>query len=376
MSIGLQHRACVLPLMGEAAISQDLVPGDISPNDQVEQAMRRLTNNPDQARMPEGVRHMGMVRYLEICWQSHRNAVLRPDIAWQTVLSCLACIVKQRPDNFRSLFTVSEEKRDIVVPGVDPSVLNLSAITREIAKLSPMPVEDMILDFSIDDEAAMYAQMASFADAASPFFNYMMFLCGIPRVLVAGKKEDWHAIVRRSTELSAMFADKKVTALMEGAAKFACNAMAVADGDEETAAELFKLERCGSGSQEEATGWFSLLLHEDPGNLRLPQNWPSGIAEVRYKIIDTNEDWAMLAGCLSSYDDGHTLWPQMGFSSAKVLPEGSVAEASAADREIRVYTNKIEASADEHRRLKGNWTFELGKPIIHVPYLEKNEDDK
>ena len=60
--------------------------------------------------------HAGLIHYFHYCWAKEYGCVLRPDMIWYTIVSNFVELVLKFPEKFRSLFTDSPEKKDIILP--------------------------------------------------------------------------------------------------------------------------------------------------------------------------------------------------------------------------------------------------------------------
>lgn len=244
--------------------------------------------------------HRNFLDYLVLCWGRHYGVVISPTILWNMVLSNLAFEVNRVPDTYRKYFTDSDEKKEIVVTQggylIDPQLL--------INKLRGLIPDDNMGDFfpkfSTDGDMSVLANQIAFLDMVSPYYNYGMLLCGIPKVKVLGTNEDWQWFMNHLG---------KLTGLLEEANDYLVGvAVRVAEIAQETAdySELFSLERCGSGSQVEVTGWIRDFFIEQP-RVPYPENFVSCISKIDYKNYNEGgKEYRLYAGLFTSkVEDGY-----------------------------------------------------------------------
>jgi hypothetical protein len=134
--------------------------------------------------------HRNYLTYLEKCWADHLGIVITPDIFWYTLLSEFATLVKGSPENYRSLFTDSPEKKDIIVVSGSLTVMPLDALVKALKRQVPSDTSLFFPNLSFTKNSG-HAFLASFCDICSPYYNYMMYMCGFPYIDVKGSIEDW-----------------------------------------------------------------------------------------------------------------------------------------------------------------------------------------
>ncbi len=248
--------------------------------------------------------HTNYMEYLLRCWSSHYGVVLTPDIFWFTILNEVAIIIREAPDKYRALFTDKPDKTEILVPGTDPAVLNIEDIITALKGLVPSNVEAFLPDFTTSTATSKLAMNAAFCDAVSPFYSYSMYLCGITRVDIRGEKADWQKVAESVAYVGGLLSDitaslapyfKRVTKILDR----------IYNPTKEFMSAMIDFPTCGSGSQIEATGWFTELFVKQP-RPAYPGNYSTHIATVNYKVKwEPNSDFALRTGVFSSAIDGN-----------------------------------------------------------------------
>jgi len=244
--------------------------------------------------------HRNYLDYLVLCWQRHYGVVISPTILWNMVLANLAFEVNRVPEDYRKYFTDSDEKKEIVVIQgghlIDPALL--------VDRLgSLIPIDNMrhfFPTFTTNTPPSILANQTAFLDMVSPYYNYGMLLCGIPKVKVLGTVQDWSTF---------MFHLGQLTALLEEANDYLIGvAVKIAEIAENTCdySEMFSLQRCGSGSQVEVTGWIRDFFIEQP-RVPYPENFVSCISKIDYKNYNEGgKEYRLYAGLFTSeVEDGY-----------------------------------------------------------------------
>lgn len=259
---------------------------------------------PAWLNVPGDAAHLGYVEYLEHCWAWHHGVVLSPDAVWQTLLGEVASIIGATPEDYRTLFTDSAEKKNILVQGVPEDPSWTDRVMNELRVLVPTDTSAFLPLFSTTGQGEWLARHAMFLQAVSPFYSYSVFCCGIPRVEVRGTPEDWLLLADRWGSLGKLFGPGEHGPYFRRTNDLIDRLVAAvrADATESTRSffrQMFVMERCGSGSQKVASGWFTELFREKP-SLPLSRNFPTGLARVDFRDVSRGVDYQSTIGYLSS----------------------------------------------------------------------------
>lgn len=252
--------------------------------------------------------HKNYLDYLSRCWADHLGVVFTPDILWYTLLGELVLIVQKDVEKYRHLFSEKKEKQDIKIQTGDLIVMPLSLLIEELKDKVPTNTESFLPEFSTSTNRSKHAMRAMFCDMCSPYYNYMMFCCGIPAVDVRGEESDYQKIADNWNRLSDLFDEQdyfyKVKSILQDVVK--------KKEDNTFWKNMFHLERCGSGSQVEVKGWFSRLFKEYP-QIGFPENFSTHVAKVSYEQLNTKKKYEMFDGLFYSHMNGDFLEPRFGF---------------------------------------------------------------
>ena len=251
--------------------------------------------------------HNNYMEYLEKCWGSHLGVVITPDIIWYTILSELATLVKSSQETYRHLFTDSFEKKKIII--VSSGMYNKSLeLFDELKKNVPSDTSLYFPGFKYTKNSTQ-AFYAAFCDICSPYYDYCMLLCGIPKFDIKGTIDDWKKLRNHWISMEKV---------VQGNDEWKKNVYEVLDGivsgfsDKLWWKSMFSLKKCGSGHQTEVSGWFSKLFHTLP---RVPysQNFSTHLSVIKYKQIDTNKDYETCMGLFNSVQENEFMVPIFSF---------------------------------------------------------------
>lgn len=265
--------------------------------------------------------HRNFLEYLEKCWGDHLGIVVTPDILWYTALAGLVEVVKESPEVYRHLFTDSHEKKAIVVVTDNPVVMPLNQLVQELRNHVPTDAAQFMPQFSTTTDAARHAMYASFCDLCSPYYSYGMLTCAFPAISIQGSADDWKYMADRWRNLGGIF--KAASAWMIRVQAIFDNCVANLNHSEFWR-QMFHLERCGSGSQTEVSGWITGLFYTQPQGPAYVSNFPTNVAKVEYSKLDAGRDFVMQDGLLGSRLEGDFMVPEFGYmvhESLDVEPE-------------------------------------------------------
>lgn len=260
-------------------------------------------------------RHINYVEYLEMAWGNHYGVVMSPDIFWFILLNESAGHIKDNSEHYRSLFTTAPEgKIDIIIPTMDPQLIDLNVIAEELRKLVPTDIDIFIPQFSTSTVSSSFAFKAAFADAMSPYYNYMMFLCGIPKVKIMGDVEDWTKLNSGIDKLKSLLnKDEEIIKYfdrIQNISKLILKNLETPSADFWKG--MFSLERCGSGGQVDVKGWIVDMYIKKP-RPAFVNNFPTNAAKVSYKLLNTGQEFELKSGIFSSNIEEGFLIPDFGY---------------------------------------------------------------
>ena len=251
------------------------------------------------------ITHMNYLMYLCQCWKRHYGVIVSPTILWNMVLNNLAYKVNKTPDVFRKYFTESEEKIEICVEQGGNLIDTKLLIAGLQGRIPSKMLRDSFPEFSTDTEKSQIANYTAFLDMVSPYYNYSMYLCGIPKVKVLGTLDDWLKVMFNLgliTSAIPEFTDYLVTV---------ANKVSTIIEDTCNYNDMFRLDRCGSGSQAEVAGWITEFYIEQP-RVTYPENFISCIAKIDYHNYNDGQDYRMFAGLFTSTIEDDYLIPDFG----------------------------------------------------------------
>lgn len=275
--------------------------------------------------------HKSYLSYLQECWVKKLGVIVDPTILWHMVLCELAVDIRTHIEDYRPFLTEQKEKQEILIQmaGFDVGLF-VNRILPELFTLIPSPLEEQMVlpNFSTHTSMSRFTHKIAFLDAVSPYYNYSMYLCKIPEVKVLGTEADWQLFDKSLAQLSEIFAPLKyvtgltpgITGKVPGISWYLNRVRGLIDrlklalkkNDTKWLCDIFRLERCGSGGENEIHGWINELF-----KLNFPsmmKNYNSHISKMDFKVVPIGDQYQLYAGLFSSDIKEQFLMPKFGFA--------------------------------------------------------------
>jgi hypothetical protein len=247
--------------------------------------------------------HRNYMDYLTLCWRKHYGIIISPTILWNMILNNLAYEVNKNPAKYKKYFTESEEKQEICVQQGGNQIDVALLIDGVSAKIPSEILTHVFPKYSTDTDKAIIANYTAFLDMVSPYYNYSMYLCGIPKVKILGTLDDWNLFIAKCMKISEVIPEfkkyleivrKRIVKIYEDTCNY---------GD------IFRLDRCGSGSQVEVKGWIREFYIKQPP-VTYSENFISCISKIDYHNYNDNKEYRLYAGLFTSVIEEGYLVPE------------------------------------------------------------------
>lgn len=294
-------------------IQEELYPYDVPSINNFNHGLKTKTQTIVRDCISGHFRQKNYLSYLHHAWGNHHGVVISPDIFWQIFLTEIAGHIKDNSEYYRKLFTSSETKVEITVPTGNPQLIDLKLIESELRKLVPTDISLFMPEFTTSTESSLMAFKAAFADAMTPYYNYSMYLCGIPKIRIDGTVEDWEKMCTGVDELKKLLdKDEKIVSYLNKVKALFEKICNTPNTDVEFWKNIFTLKKCGSGSQVEVYGWITDLFVKIP-QIRYNENFPSCVSKVPYTFLNTGQKFELIYGLFGSSLEEGFLVPEFGY---------------------------------------------------------------
>ena len=254
--------------------------------------------------------HNNYMDYLVNCYDRHLGYVLTPDTIWYVLLSEISEHIKGNSEHYRSLFTTSDEKTEIVVNNTNVDEFPLEII-KQLRGLVPTDIDKFLPEFTTSTVESKFAHSCSFCDAVSPYYNYGMMMCGFRKVKIEGTSDDWVKVMESFRLVSGVL-DKIDKAYVFDVLSILSRISFLDSSDANFYDNIFALERCGSGGQVEVTGWFQKFYMKKPSP-RYTYNYSTQVSQVNFTTLWDGKKHMISSGILgSNLEDGFAV-PQFEY---------------------------------------------------------------
>jgi len=252
--------------------------------------------------------HKTYIDYLHYGYSNHYGIEVKPDYIWFTILNEVSRAVLENPNKYRSIFTNSEEKKNVSVPTMDPVVMPINSLLDAVFDLIPegLKKDNVVLNFSTTTNSAKLAFSTAFLEAASPYYTYSMYMCGYNKIRVLGAVEDYVIMKQAVNNLSSVFNGTTIETYLNRILYLIDDIITNFDNPSFWEV-MYYFKECGSGSQEVVQGWFSNFFGSFP-SLKFVECFPKHYSSIEYKNLSTQTMYKMEVGLFSSIiEDGYLI---------------------------------------------------------------------
>lgn len=247
------------------------------------------------------LKHINYLTYLETCWKTHYGLIVKPDFLWFIIISEIASIIKDSPEDYRANFSESKAKLSLTIAHSDPSVLNIDSLFEKLSEVLPNKdiISDFIPEFSTSNASDTFAFKSVLCDAMQVYYEYFTYCCGISKMKIFGTKDDYNVMSYKLDHLLSNGLDKpKMRSYIEQVKEQLKTIYDNFDNDEFWSG-MFWLEFCGSGSQTEVRGWIRNFYIKNI-NPSYVSNYSKSVSVVPYKNLADGKYYTLMCGLFES----------------------------------------------------------------------------
>lgn len=297
---------------------------------------------------------LGLVGMLSTAYSEHRPVALAPHDFWFVANCELAAIIAKNPDQFRGIFTSSEEKQTIMVPTTDPRQIDYTRLVELLEERFPnKEIKDLLIpDLSTMNSKVFNALCATVADSVQHYYSYMTFCCGIPKIKVLGTPEDYRKLAEVSRRLAELLEFNSETLAYYDRVSGLFDRMADSFTSEDPSVfwrSIYTQKNVGSGRQLDIDGWIRDFFTKRPARL---EGYHTSIAAVPYKNLETGNEYLGLTGAFGVVRDSEGFW-QSDFREAIFQKSEQDMEKGPPVNEKEEWMKKFIQQREERRAAKG-----------------------
>ena len=256
------------------------------------------------------LRNHGLFGLLSHAYTYHAPVVMNPTDVWILIISQLKTIIKENAEEYRHLFTESDDKTEISVPSNSFHELPVNLVIDKLNEYLKFDTNLVRTKFSTDTDIANEVKDHLLLDMSSPFFSYTMFMCGIPSIKLGGTVDDWQLLENNFIELNKLFysnTNEDYICWQSSVLHIVSQLLEASKGNYDVAffEDIYTQQNIGSGNELQINGWITNLFYKMPPVSKI-DNFNSHASCVEYVNTSTNKNYAMISGGFSynQTDDG------------------------------------------------------------------------
>lgn len=261
--------------------------------------------NPIDEVPNSNLHNTGLIGMLSEAYSKHLKVTLNPHDIWVVLMSEIVRAVSLNPENYRHLFTNSKEKELITVLSNSSTHIPIDLLSSELSKNVLFDSNMLFPQFSTNTPIINETIQAMFCDMAAPFYDYGMFMCGIPAIKLGGTQEDWTLLKNSFNTIVETFKDQQLKDYSIEVNIILDNIISTFIDNEKYTdfwKDIFTMQNKGSGSDLFINGWIKKLFLKDR-EINKITNYTSSHGIVEYSQLDTGRKFAVLYGGLSMLKD-------------------------------------------------------------------------
>lgn len=252
----------------------------------------------------------GFVGLLSKAYSSHLKVAIAPQDIWIVLLSEVAKEVNADPEKYRHLFTESDDKQEISVPSGSLTHMPMDTLVSELANRVKFDSVVLFPQFSTNTPEATGVVQAIFCDMASPFYNYSMYLCGIPAIKLLGTQADWELLLSAWNNFGNLFDTSNIKDYVKTSSIILQQIIATFEHPTQNAdfwKDIFTQKNVGSGGDLIIDGWI-LKLFMSEREVNKIQNFNCTYGILRYKQLQTGKEYFCIHGGFTTEKDSEDFY--------------------------------------------------------------------
>jgi hypothetical protein len=272
--------------------------------------------------------HQGYMWYLYSAYMSDAGIEIAPWYLYNVIFHQIAQVIKDNSEEFRNIFTTSQEK--IIIKMYTPD-LDINLYTGVIKNLIPNP-DTFDMFFPSWTETPVYyneSLQGLFADMVQKYYGACIMGCSCPKVRVKGTQEDWDKLVITIENLLQLFKSNGASSLNGYLQQVIIYLKKIQYtwNIKETWERFFFVGNCGSGHQECICGDCRNLLTYSIENEMLIGSLPNTLCRFPFEYVpDPKQKESYFIGGMigSNLDESGFLVPQYDYAITWIDKEASL----------------------------------------------------
>jgi hypothetical protein len=252
--------------------------------------------------------HKGYLWYLYTAYMSDAGIEIAPWYLYNVILHQIAQVVKDNSEEFRNIFTSSNEK---IIIQMNTYEFDINTYHQIIKNLIPNQTafETFFPTWTNPPEYYNECIQGLFADMVQKYYSVMIIGCSCPKIRVKGTQVDWDKLHKTIVDLKNIFnlnnthiLDDYLNKVISCTENFKLNW-----NKKETWENFFFITNCGSGHQEGIGGTIRQLLNYSLYKEMLVSQLPSTLSRFPFEMsvegMEKQKDSYFISGLVGSNID-------------------------------------------------------------------------
>lgn len=147
----------------------------------------------------------GLIQTIQECYDNHRPLILTPDIIWLAICQGVSIHINENYDSLKNTIFIGNKPDKIIIrnDSLEYSAKHWKSLIESLSTETRKYTNDdfysfFVSEFSTTSVIEKTAYQITLLESYKKAFEYVADTgCGIPSILIAGKKEDWQSILRK-----------------------------------------------------------------------------------------------------------------------------------------------------------------------------------
>jgi len=241
--------------------------------------------------------NQGFVGLVSYCYSNHLPLAIAPHDLWVVILSEISKEIATNTSSYRQLFTKSETKEMITVPSDSMTEIPINVLSDAVSKNILFDSSILFQNFSTQTPIISETIQAIFCDMASPYYDYSMFMCGIPSIQLLGTVQDWEKVSQGFKDLVHLFNQPSLHSYFKKAQPILEHFISASKGDISIDfwKDIFTQKNVGSGGQLTIDGWITKLFMTEHSLPKIT-NFTKNKGVVKYTQLQTKDEFVAVYG--------------------------------------------------------------------------------
>ena len=253
---------------------------------------------PETSDDSEYFYHSGYLEYLICAWDLHMGIEIGPWHLWSILLWNLKEINRARPHIFKSLWTTSNKKSNLIMFSKSFDIIEFTNVLKSVVPENT--IETLVPEFESQPQNFTEHLLGLIGEISQDYYKIMILACNIPEVKILGNENDWSLLISSIRNVKDMYSkvnDQRTNRYLDKVEEYFEKCISNL-GSQDYWLNFFSIDKCGSGSQQAVSGHIKELFTL---NEIVVSKLPQLVSKVPYNFVG-NESYCgnFISGVLCS----------------------------------------------------------------------------